>query len=104
MPPQSMPVVALSEMVPGQEADLFVLMTAKEAKRRNLKPLARIASWAQAGVEPAVMGSGPIPASRRQYSTAFAGNRWSCFTRENRSSCAAATISPSRTSAAALSW
>jgi len=41
------------------------LMTAKEAKKRKLKPLARIASWAQAGVEPAVMGSGPIPASRR---------------------------------------
>jgi acetyl-CoA C-acetyltransferase len=40
-------------------------MTAKEAKKRKLKPLARVASWAQAGVEPAVMGSGPIPASRR---------------------------------------
>ena len=46
-------------------AAVVVLMTAKEAKRRKLKPLARIASWAQAGVEPAVMGSGPIPASRR---------------------------------------
>jgi acetyl-CoA C-acetyltransferase len=43
----------------------LVLMTAKEAERRGLKPLARIASWAQAGVDPAVMGSGPIPASRR---------------------------------------
>jgi acetyl-CoA C-acetyltransferase len=46
-------------------AAAVVLMTAKEAKRRKLTPLARIASWAQAGVEPAVMGSGPIPASRR---------------------------------------
>ena len=43
----------------------LVLMTAKEAERRGIKPLARIVSWAQAGVDPAVMGSGPIPASRR---------------------------------------
>ena len=40
-------------------------MSAKEAKKRKLKPLARIASWAQAGVDPKVMGSGPIPASRK---------------------------------------
>jgi acetyl-CoA C-acetyltransferase len=46
-------------------AAVVVLMTAAEAKRRGLKPLARIASWAQAGVEPAVMGSGPIPASKK---------------------------------------
>jgi acetyl-CoA C-acetyltransferase len=46
-------------------AAVVVLMTAKEAKKRGLKPLARIASWAQAGVDPAVMGSGPIPASRK---------------------------------------
>jgi acetyl-CoA C-acetyltransferase len=39
-------------------------MTDKEAQRRGLKPLARIVSWATAGVDPAVMGSGPIPASR----------------------------------------
>jgi acetyl-CoA C-acetyltransferase len=42
-----------------------VLMTAKEAKKRGLKPLARIASWAVAGVDPKLMGSGPIPASRK---------------------------------------
>jgi len=42
-----------------------VLMTADEAKKRGLKPLARIASWAQAGVDPSIMGSGPIPASRK---------------------------------------
>jgi acetyl-CoA C-acetyltransferase len=46
-------------------AAVVVLMTAREAKRRKLEPLARIASWAQAGVEPAIMGSGPIPASRK---------------------------------------
>ena len=42
-----------------------VLMSAAEAKKRNLTPLARIASWATAGVDPAVMGTGPIPASRK---------------------------------------
>ncbi|HWA42347.1 MAG TPA: acetyl-CoA C-acetyltransferase [Hypericibacter adhaerens] len=45
-------------------AAAVVLMTAEEAKRRGLTPLARIASWATAGVDPAIMGSGPIPASR----------------------------------------
>lgn len=43
----------------------LVLMGADDAGRRGLTPLARIASWATAGVDPAVMGSGPIPASRR---------------------------------------
>jgi acetyl-CoA C-acetyltransferase len=42
-----------------------VLMTAKEAARRGITPLARIVSWATAGVDPAIMGTGPIPASRR---------------------------------------
>lgn len=46
-------------------AAALVLMSAEEAKRRGLTPLARIASWAQAGVDPAFMGSGPIPASRK---------------------------------------
>jgi acetyl-CoA C-acetyltransferase len=41
-----------------------VLMSAAEAERRNIEPLARIVSWAQAGVDPAIMGTGPIPASR----------------------------------------
>jgi acetyl-CoA C-acetyltransferase len=45
-------------------AAALVLMSAKEASARGLTPLARIASWAQAGVDPKVMGSGPIPASR----------------------------------------
>lgn len=46
-------------------AAALVLMTAEEAKRRGLKPLARIASWAHAGVDPEIMGTGPIPASRK---------------------------------------
>lgn len=46
-------------------AAAIVLMSAAEAKKRGLTPLARIASWATAGVDPAIMGSGPIPASRK---------------------------------------
>ncbi len=46
-------------------AAALVLMSAKEADKRGLKPLATIRSWAQAGVDPKVMGSGPIPASRK---------------------------------------
>ncbi|WP_088346585.1 MULTISPECIES: acetyl-CoA C-acetyltransferase [Rhodomicrobium] len=42
-----------------------VLMTASEAERRGLEPLARIVSWAQAGVDPSIMGTGPIPASKK---------------------------------------
>jgi len=42
-----------------------VLMTAAEAKKRGVVPMARIVSWAHAGVDPAIMGSGPIPASRK---------------------------------------
>ena len=46
-------------------AAVLVVMSATEASRRGLTPLARIASFATAGVDPAVMGTGPIPASRR---------------------------------------
>ena len=46
-------------------AAALILMSAKDAAARGLTPLARIASWAQAGVDPKVMGSGPIPASRK---------------------------------------
>jgi acetyl-CoA C-acetyltransferase len=46
-------------------AAALVLMSAKDAAARGLTPLARIASWAQAGVDPKVMGTGPIPASRK---------------------------------------
>ena len=45
-------------------ASVTVLMSEAEAERRGLTPIARIASWATAGVDPAVMGTGPIPASR----------------------------------------
>lgn len=46
-------------------AAALVLMTAEEAKTRGVEPLGRIVSWATAGVEPAVMGTGPIPASKK---------------------------------------
>jgi acetyl-CoA C-acetyltransferase len=46
-------------------AAAVVLMSEEEAKRRGIKPLARIASWATAGVDPSIMGTGPIPASRK---------------------------------------
>lgn len=45
-------------------AAAVVLMTAKQAEKEGLKPLARIVSWGQAGVDPKIMGTGPIPASR----------------------------------------
>ncbi|MCR6636685.1 acetyl-CoA C-acetyltransferase [Devosia sp.] len=46
-------------------AAAVVLMHEEEAARRGLIPLARIASWATAGVDPSIMGTGPIPASRK---------------------------------------
>lgn len=46
-------------------AAVLVLMSADDAKARGLVPLARIVSWATAGVDPALMGTGPIPASRK---------------------------------------
>ncbi|HUZ12748.1 MAG TPA: acetyl-CoA C-acetyltransferase [Caulobacteraceae bacterium] len=46
-------------------AAALVLMSAREAERRGLEPLARIASWAHAGVPPEIMGTGPIPATRK---------------------------------------
>jgi acetyl-CoA C-acetyltransferase len=45
-------------------AAAVVLMTASEAAKQGKKVLARIVSWAQAGVDPSIMGTGPIPASR----------------------------------------
>ncbi len=45
-------------------AAAVVLMSAAEAKKRGITPLARIVSWASVGVDPAVMGTGPIPASK----------------------------------------
>ena len=46
-------------------AAVVVLMTAAEAKKRGIEPLARIVSWAQAGVDPSIMGTGPIPAAKK---------------------------------------
>ncbi|MGE0653793.1 MAG: acetyl-CoA C-acyltransferase, partial [Alphaproteobacteria bacterium] len=46
-------------------AAVAVLMTAEDAAKRGIEPLARIVSWATAGVDPAMMGTGPIPASRK---------------------------------------
>ena len=46
-------------------AAALVVMSVSEAERRGLTPLARITSWATAGVDPKIMGTGPIPASRR---------------------------------------
>ena len=45
-----------------------VLMTYAEATKSDVAPLARIVSWAQAGVDPSVMGTGPIPATRKAVS------------------------------------
>uniref|UniRef100_A0A7N6BFB8 Acetyl-CoA acetyltransferase 2 n=1 Tax=Anabas testudineus TaxID=64144 RepID=A0A7N6BFB8_ANATE len=42
-----------------------VLMSQSEAVRRGVKPMARIVSWAQAGLDPSIMGTGPIPAIRK---------------------------------------
>ena len=46
-------------------AAAVLLMRASEAQKRGLKPFAKITSWATAGVDPKVMGTGPIPASRK---------------------------------------
>lgn len=46
-------------------AAAVLMMSADEAKQRQLTPLARIASWATVGVDPSIMGSGPIPASQK---------------------------------------
>jgi acetyl-CoA C-acetyltransferase len=54
-------------------AAALVLMTAEDAERRGIKPLGRIASWATVGVDPSIMGIGPIPASQ----TALAKAGWS---------------------------
>ncbi|MEM7684980.1 MAG: acetyl-CoA C-acetyltransferase [Paracoccaceae bacterium] len=46
-------------------AGATVLMTADEAEKRGIEPMARIVSYATAGVDPSIMGTGPIPASRK---------------------------------------
>ena len=46
-------------------AAAVVLMSKKEAEKRGIKPLAEIKSWASCGVDPSVMGTGPIPSSKK---------------------------------------
>ena len=46
-------------------AAAVVLMSKKEAEKRGIKPLAEIKSWASCGVDPSVMGTGPIPSSSK---------------------------------------
>jgi acetyl-CoA C-acetyltransferase len=46
-------------------AAAVLLMTLEEAQKRGITPLARIVSWAHAGVDPSIMGTGPIPASKK---------------------------------------
>ncbi len=58
-------VTAASSSGINDGAAALVLMTAAEASKRGLTPLARIASWATCGVDPAIMGTGPIPSSKR---------------------------------------
>lgn len=58
-----------------------VLMSQSEAQRRGLKPLARITSWAQAGLDPSVMGTGPIPAIRKAVSVCWVIARFNSRTR-----------------------
>lgn len=45
-----------------------VLMSQSEAQRRGLQPMARIVSWAQTGIDPSIMGTGPISAIRKAVS------------------------------------
>jgi acetyl-CoA C-acetyltransferase len=51
-------------------AAAVVLMSQAEAKKRGIKPMARIVSWAHAGVDPSIMGTGPIPASKKALESA----------------------------------
>ncbi|MEL6287395.1 MAG: acetyl-CoA C-acetyltransferase [Pseudomonadota bacterium] len=51
-------------------AAAVVVMTASEAEKRGIKPMARIVSWAHAGVDPSIMGTGPIPASTKALQSA----------------------------------
>ena len=46
-------------------AAALTVMSSDEVKKKNIEPMARIVSWASAGVDPSIMGTGPIPASRK---------------------------------------
>jgi acetyl-CoA C-acetyltransferase len=58
-------VTAASASGINDGAAAVVLMTLEEARKRGITPLARIVSWAHAGVDPSIMGTGPIPASKK---------------------------------------
>jgi acetyl-CoA C-acetyltransferase len=58
-------VTAASASGINDGAAAVVLMTLAEARKRDITPLARIVSWAHAGVDPSIMGTGPIPASKK---------------------------------------
>jgi acetyl-CoA C-acetyltransferase len=58
-------VTAASASGINDGAAAVVLMSLEEANKRGIKPLARIVSWAHAGVDPSIMGTGPIPASKK---------------------------------------
>ena len=58
-------VTAASASGINDGAAAVVLMTLAEAERRGIKPMAKIVSWAHAGVDPSIMGTGPIPASKK---------------------------------------
>lgn len=58
-------VTAASASGINDGAAAVLLMTLEEANRRGITPLARIVSWAHAGVDPSIMGTGPIPASKK---------------------------------------
>lgn len=48
-----------------------VLMSQSEAQKRGLQPMARIVSWAQTGLDPSIMGTGPISAIRKAVSVSY---------------------------------
>ena len=49
-------------------AAALVLTSSQEAQKRGLQPMARVVAWAQDGVDPSIMGTGPIPATRKAVS------------------------------------
>lgn len=61
-------------------AAALVLVKESEAKQRGLKPLARVVAWSQAGVDPSIMGTGPIPAVRAAVSFMYLSTFFLSFT------------------------
>ena len=63
-------LVCFFSPVPGLNdgAAALVLTSGQEAQKRGIQPIARVVAWAQDGVEPSIMGTGPIPATRKAVS------------------------------------